>query len=77
MPPNRLSPNPYIDVNDITDVAVAVLTEEGHSGEIYEVTRSRTLTFIELVREVYQDSGREVQFVQIPKERLAELIAES
>ncbi len=77
MPPKRLSPNPYIDVNDITDVDVAVLTEEGHSGEIYEVTRPRTLTFIELVREVYQDSGREVQFVQTPKERLAELIAES
>ena len=39
---------PFIDVNDIADVAVAALTEEGHAGEIYEVTGPRTLTFTEL-----------------------------
>jgi steroid delta-isomerase-like uncharacterized protein len=70
-------PEPFIDVNDIADVAVAALTEEGHAGEIYEVTGPRTLTFTELAREISQAAGREVQFVQITKEAFAQAIAES
>ena len=70
-------PEPFIDVNDIADVAVAALTEEGHAGEIYEVTGPRTLTFTELTHEISQAAGREVQFVQIPKEAFAQSIAES
>jgi uncharacterized protein YbjT (DUF2867 family) len=30
-------PEPFVDVEDIADVAVAALTEEGHAGEIYEL----------------------------------------
>ena len=70
-------PEPFIDVNDIADVAVAALTGEGHAGEIYEVTGPRTLTFTELAREISQAAGREVQFVQITKEAFAQAIAES
>ena len=70
-------PEPFIDVNDIADVAVAALTEEGHVGEIYEVTGPRMLTFTELAREISQAAGREVPFVQIPKEAFAQAIAEA
>ena len=70
-------PEPFIDVNDIADVAVAALTEDGHAGEIYEVTGPRSLTFTELASELSQAVGREVQFVQVPKEAFAEAIAES
>ena len=31
-------PEPFVDVDDIADVAVAALTEDGHAGQIYEVT---------------------------------------
>jgi steroid delta-isomerase-like uncharacterized protein len=70
-------PEPFIDINDIADVVVAALTEEGHAGEIYEVTGPRTLTFTELAQEISQAAGREVQFVQIPKAAFAQAIAES
>jgi steroid delta-isomerase-like uncharacterized protein len=70
-------PEPFIDVNDIADVAVAALTEEGHAGEIYEVTGPRALTFTDLAREISRAAGREVQFVQIPKEAFTQAIAES
>lgn len=70
-------PEPFIDANDIADVAVAALTEEGHAGEIYEVTGPRTLTLSELAREISQAAGREVKFVPIPKEVFAQAIAES
>lgn len=70
-------PEPFIDVNDIADVAVAALTEDGHDGEIYEVTGPRTLTFTEAAREITQAAGREVRFIEIPKEAFAQGIAES
>ena len=70
-------PEPFIDVNDIADVAVAALTEEGHAGEIYEVTGPRAMTFTGLAREISQATGREVQFVQMSKEAFAQAIAES
>ncbi len=70
-------PEPFIDVDDIADVAVAALTEEGHAYEIYEVTGPRMLTFSELAQEISRAAGRDVQYVQIPKEAFAAAIAES
>lgn len=68
---------PFIDVNDIADVAVAALTEEGHAYEIYEVTGPRMMTFAELAQEISSAAGREVQFIRIPAEEFAAAIAES
>lgn len=70
-------PEPFVDVNDIADVAVAALTEDGHNGEIYEVTGPRLLTFTEVAQEISRAAGREVHFVQIPKEAFSSAIAES
>lgn len=70
-------PEPFIDVNDIADVAVAALTEEGHAGEIYEVTGPRMLTFSDAVHEIAKAADKEVHFVQIPKDAFAKAIAES
>lgn len=70
-------PEPFIDVNDIADVAVAALTEEGHAYEIYEVTGPRMLTFTELAREISEATGRDVQFLQVPKEAFSRAIADS
>jgi uncharacterized protein YbjT (DUF2867 family) len=70
-------PEPFIDVNDIADVAVAALTEEGHAFEIYEVTGPRMLTFTELAQEISRAAGREVQFIEIPGETFSQAITES
>jgi len=40
---------PFIDVDDIADAAVAALLEDGHQGELYELTGPRLLTFAEAV----------------------------
>ncbi len=70
-------PEPFVDVNDIADVAVAALTEDGHNGEIYELTGPRMLTFTEVAKEISLAAGREVVFVQVPKAAFAAGIAES
>lgn len=70
-------PEPFIDINDIADVAVAALTEPGHACEIYEVTGPRLLTFTDLATEISKAAGRDVEFVQVPAEAFAQGVAES
>lgn len=70
-------PEPFIDINDIADVAVAALTEDGHAHEIYEVTGPRLMTFTELAKEISEAAGRSVAFVQIPADAFANAIKES
>jgi uncharacterized protein YbjT (DUF2867 family) len=63
---------PFVDVEDIADVAVAALTEPGHEGRIYEVTGPRLLTFAEAVREVAEASGRNLRYRQVPIEEFVD-----
>ena len=70
-------PEPFVDVDDIADVAVAALTEDGHAGEIYELTGPRMLTFAEAVDEIARASKREIRYIQITPEAFAAGIAES
>ena len=59
-------PVPFVDVDDIAEVAVAALTEEGHAGRVYELTGPRALTFAEAVAEIGRAAGRELRYVPIP-----------
>ncbi len=56
---------PIIDIDDIADVVVAALTEEGHLGERYEVTGPRLMTFAEMAEVLSTTLGRPVQHVPI------------
>ena len=56
---------PFVDADDIADVAVAALTEDGHAGEVYEVTGPRLLTFAEAVGEIARASGRDLRYTTI------------
>src|SRR5215212_10141732 len=47
-------PTPFLDADDIADAAVAALTEEGHAGQLYELTGPRSLTFAEAAAEVVE-----------------------
>ncbi len=70
-------PEPFIDINDIAEVAIAALTEEGHAYEIYEVTGPRLMTFSEVAQEISAAAGREVQFIQLPKDDFNQAITDS
>lgn len=62
---------PFVDADDVADVAVAALTEEGHAGELYELTGPRLLTFAEAVGEISRASGREVRYAPISAKEFA------
>ncbi|TPD71810.1 NmrA family NAD(P)-binding protein [Flavobacterium microcysteis] len=55
---------PFIDADDIADVVVASLTEEGHDGKLYEVTGSKLLSFREAVAEISDATGRTIVYEQ-------------
>ncbi|WP_461144489.1 NAD(P)H-binding protein [Salinifilum aidingensis] len=60
---------PFTDAEDIADVAVAALTENGHTSRIHEVTGPRLLTFADAVGEIATTAGREVRYLPITPEQ--------
>ena len=59
-------PEPFIDIEDVADVAAAVLTEPGrHAGRVYELTGPRALTFAEAVELISRASGLPITYKQI------------
>ena len=57
---------PFIDVDDIADVAVAALTEPSHRNKLFEVTGPRALTFAQCIQEISEALGRPVKFTSVP-----------
>ena len=56
---------PIIDIDDIADVVVAALTEERHSGELYEVTGPRLMSFADMADVLSNVLGRNIQHIPI------------
>ena len=57
---------PFVDADDIADVAVATLTDPGHRNKLYELTGPRALTFAQCVKEISEVLGRPVKYTSIP-----------
>lgn len=65
---------PYVDTNDIADVAVEALLHDEHSGKIYQLTGTKTLTFREVISEIAAATNREIDFVPISIEEYIEVL---
>jgi uncharacterized protein YbjT (DUF2867 family) len=64
-------PTPFLDADDIAEVAVAALTDDRHAGQLYELTGPRSLTFAEAAAEIAEATGREVRYVPVSLEEHA------
>jgi uncharacterized protein YbjT (DUF2867 family) len=69
-------PEPFVDADDIADVAVVALTEDGHAGEVYELTGPRLLTFAEAVGEIGAATGRDLRYAQVSMDEYAAAAAD-
>ncbi len=68
---------PFTDTDDVADIAAAVLTEDGHVGEVYELTGPRALTFAEATATIAEATGRDIAFTRIrPEDFAADLAAD-
>lgn len=63
---------PFVDADDIAEVAAMALTSTGHEGQIHEVTGPRLLTFAEAVAEISHAAGRELRYEQVSMEAFVE-----
>ncbi len=69
-------PTPFVDADDIADVAVAALTDDRHIGKLYELTGPRSLTFAEAAAEIAEAADREVRYVPVSFEEHATELTE-
>jgi uncharacterized protein YbjT (DUF2867 family) len=68
---------PFIDVDDIAEVAAAVLTEDGHHGKTYELSGPESLAFPVAVDAIAQAAGKPIVFQSVsPEDYAAALRAE-
>jgi uncharacterized protein YbjT (DUF2867 family) len=68
---------PFIDVEDVADVAVAALLDDAHIGKIHELTGPRLLTFREVAAEIAEASGRPLTYVPISKDEFNAALAQA
>jgi uncharacterized protein YbjT (DUF2867 family) len=56
---------PFVDADDIADVVVATLTEQGHHGKLYEVTGPQALSFEQAVKTISDALNRPIKYTEI------------
>jgi len=65
---------PFVDTDDIADVAVDALIDDAHSGKVYELTGPRLMTFKQVIEEIAEATGREIQFQPMSIEAYIEML---
>lgn len=66
---------PFVDADDIADVAVAALTEPGHDGQVYELSGPRLLGFGDVAREISAATGRNVVYSPVTAEEYEAILS--
>ncbi len=67
---------PFVDADDIADVAVEIFLNDKHNGNIYELTGSELFTFKEAVDVIAAASNREIAFVPMSLEDYSNVLRE-
>ncbi len=66
---------PWIDTDDVGDVATEALLDDRHLGQTYALSGPRLLTLAEVASELAAATGRPVDYVELePDEHVAELV---
>jgi uncharacterized protein YbjT (DUF2867 family) len=68
---------PFVHADDLADIAVDALTEDGHAGQLYEVTGPRLLSYADAVAEIAAATGRDVRFETISMDEFAGGLAQA
>ncbi|MFD9458878.1 NAD(P)H-binding protein [Streptomyces sp. NPDC059985] len=67
---------PFVDADDIADVAVAALTEDGHAGRSYALTGPRPVPLREVTDSIARATGRSIVHRPVSPEDFATYAAE-
>jgi uncharacterized protein YbjT (DUF2867 family) len=75
--PEGLAPEPFVDADDIADIAAEALVDNHHSRKLYELTGPQALTFAEAVAEIGRATNREIACQIIAKDAYAQALPEA
>jgi uncharacterized protein YbjT (DUF2867 family) len=63
--PNSLAPEPFVDVEDIADIAFASFADSKHSGQLYDITGPKAVTFEDAIANIATATGRDIAYVPV------------
>ncbi|GAB4548923.1 MAG: NAD(P)H-binding protein [Phycisphaerales bacterium] len=63
--PNPDAREPFVDVDDIAEVAAESLLDTRHNGEVYEVTGPELLTYADVAQQLSDAAGRGIRYVPV------------
>lgn len=66
--PNPDVREPFVDVDDIAEVAAESLLDTRHNGAVYEVTGPELLTYADVAQQLSDSAGREIRYVPVTTE---------
>ncbi|WP_041624921.1 NAD(P)H-binding protein [Stackebrandtia nassauensis] len=61
-------PQPFIDAEDIAEVAAAALTTDGHHGRTYDLSGPEAISFGEAVAHIAKATGRDLRYRPVSAE---------
>ena len=71
------TPEPFVDVQDIAEVAALALTTDDHQGQTYDLTGPEGVTFAAAVSQIATATGRPIDLVKLtPAEYREALLAQ-
>ena len=75
--PEGLAPEPFIDAEDIAEIAAEALVGSRHSRKLYELTGPQALTFAEAIAQIGKVTKRDIACQIIPKDAYAQALPEA
>ncbi|MCR6475830.1 NAD(P)H-binding protein [Variovorax sp. ZS18.2.2] len=75
--PEGLAPEPFIDADDIADIAAEALVDSRHSRKLYELTGSQAFTFPEAIAEIGRATNRQIDCNIISMDEYAKVLSEA
>jgi len=75
--PEGLAPEPFVDADDIADIAAEALVDNRHDHKLYELTGPQALTFEEAITQIGQATKRKIACQIIPKADYASALPEA
>lgn len=62
---------PFVDLDDVAEVAVGLMTGEVPGNRVHELTGPRLLTFADAVAAIAEATGRPIDYEQVTPDRMA------
>jgi uncharacterized protein YbjT (DUF2867 family) len=66
---------PFVDCDDVAEVATEAPLDDRHAGQLYELTGPRLLTFEAAIGEIARASGRPIRFATVSAAEFAAALA--